>query len=61
MTIELQNFSSEAFAAHLCVQSLRGFIKELFLQIFLNSVIYETFPLRIYLATYTVLSFNAQA
>ena len=46
MTIELRNFSSETSATHPHVQSVKGFTTKLFLRIFLNSVIYETFPIQ---------------
>ena len=49
MTIQLRNFSSET----VCVQDMsfvvKGFTTKLFLQIFLNSVIYETFPIQNFL------------
>ena len=49
MTIELRNFSSEISAIHPHVQSVKGFTTKFFLRVFLNSVIYETFPIRNFL------------
>ena len=49
MTIELRNFSSKTSATHPRVQSVKGFSTKLLLRIFLNSEIYETFPIRNFL------------
>ena len=49
MTIELLNSSSETSATHLHVQIVKGFTTKPFLRIFLNLVIYETFPFRNFL------------
>ena len=49
MTIELRKFSSETSATYPHVQSVKRFTTKLFLRIFLNSVIYETFPIRNFL------------
>ena len=49
MTIQLQNFSSKTIYVQDVLFIVKGFTMKLFLQIFLNSIIYETFPVRNFL------------
>ena len=46
MTIQLRNFSSETIYVQDVLFIANKFTTKLFLQIFLKSVIYETFPIR---------------
>ena len=50
MTIQLWNFSSETIYVQDVSFIVKGFTMKLFFQIFLNSVIYETFPFETFYA-----------
>ena len=59
MAIQLQNFSSEIIYVQDMSFVVIGFTMKLFRRIFLNSVIYETFPIQNFLCIYGYVALEA--